>query len=216
MQYFCAMTSGEVLKIFKETGAILTDSHIVYTSGKHGSAYVNKDAVYPHTAKISRLCLSLAEKFQKVPIDLVIAPVVGGVILSQWVASHLSNLLRRQIFAVYAEKEGEGFVIKRGYAGLVQGKNVWVVEDILNTGGSVRKVVEAVRTIGGKVVGVGALVNRGRISAAALGEVPRLETLLEIDLEAWEAKDCPLCARKVPINTEVGKGRDYLKSKKAG
>jgi len=28
------------------TGAVITGSHFVYTSGKHGSAYVNKDAVY--------------------------------------------------------------------------------------------------------------------------------------------------------------------------
>ena len=40
-----------VLRIFAEVRAVITGSHIVYTSGKHGTAYVNKDAVYPHTEK---------------------------------------------------------------------------------------------------------------------------------------------------------------------
>lgn len=207
------MTPEEVLEVFKESKAIITESHIVYTSGKHGSSYINKDAVYPDPSRVSQLCASLAEKFRDLPVDLVIAPVIGGVILSQWLAFHLSKLLKRPILAVYAEKEEQGFAIKRGYADLVSGKKVLVVEDILNTGGSVRKVVEAVRAIGGEVLGVGALVNRGGVTSRELGEIPRLETLLKIDLEAWEEKDCPLCARKVPINTEVGKGRDYLRSR---
>ena len=35
---------------------MITGSHVVYTSGKHGSAYVNKDAVYPNTARVAELC----------------------------------------------------------------------------------------------------------------------------------------------------------------
>ncbi len=39
------MNEQEVLDILAKTGAVITNSHIVYTSGKHGTAYVNKDAV---------------------------------------------------------------------------------------------------------------------------------------------------------------------------
>ena len=31
--------------ILAESGAVIRDRHVVYTSGRHGSAYVNKDAV---------------------------------------------------------------------------------------------------------------------------------------------------------------------------
>ncbi len=34
-----------VVDILKKVGAVITDSHFVYTSGKHGSVYINKDAV---------------------------------------------------------------------------------------------------------------------------------------------------------------------------
>jgi orotate phosphoribosyltransferase len=74
----------EISRIFEDSQAIITGSHIVYTSGKHGEAYVNKDAVYPHTARVSRLCSFIAEDFEDVEIDAVVGPVVGGVALAQW------------------------------------------------------------------------------------------------------------------------------------
>ena len=209
------MTEPEVLTILNQVGAVITDSHIVYTSGKHGSAYVNKDAVYPHPKEISKLCRAIAEKFSRAGVDAVIGPALGGIILSQWTAHHLSELTAREICGVYAEKieGGDGFVIKRGYDKIIAGKKVLVVEDILTTGGSVKKVVEAVRAVGGKVIGVAALCNRGGVTADDLG-APQLHTLVAIQLDSWDEKSCPLCAKGVPINTEVGKGREFLAKKK--
>ena len=89
-------------------------------------------------------------------------------------------------------------------------KRVLVVEDILTTGGSARKVVEAVRAIGGNVVGVGVLCNRGGVTAQDLANVPKLEVLVNISLDAWNEADCPLCKQGVPVNPDVGKGREFL------
>lgn len=205
------MTEKEVLNVLQEAGAVITNSHIVYTSGKHGSAYVNKDAVYPYTRKISALCSSFAESFYGDDVDIVVAPAIGGVILSQWTAYHLSNIEPNEVLAVYAEKDkDDNFVIKRGYDKLITGKRVLVVEDILTTGGSVKAVVELVRLLGAEVVGVGALCNRGDVTADDIGGVPKLISLTNVKLDAWEEAECPLCAQNVPINTEVGKGREYL------
>src|SRR3989344_3170268 len=160
------MTETEVLNVLSEVGAVIVDSHIVYTSGRHGTAYINKDAVYPYTKETSQLCRAFAQKFEVDDVEVVIAPAVGGVILSQWTAHHLSLIYHRQVFGVYAEKSenGDTFVIKRGYDKLITGKNILVVEDVLTTGGSAKKVVEATRAIGGNVVGLGVLCNRGGIT----------------------------------------------------
>lgn len=204
----------EIKKIFEETEAIITGSHIVYTSGKHGDAYVNKDAVYPYTEKISKLCSFIAEDFEEIEIDTVIGPVVGGVALAQWTAHHLSKLQGKEIFAVCADKsEGGGFEIKRGQDKFIKGKKVLVVEDILNTGGSVKKVVETVEEKGGEVVGVGALCNRGNVTHEQIGNVPELKVLMNVSLEAYYEADCPHCKNEIPINISVGKGADYLKKK---
>lgn len=207
----------DVLRLLHDVNAVITDSHIVYTSGKHGSAYVNKDAVYPHTQLTSDLCLAMAQSviWHGSGIQAVIAPAVGGVILSQWTAYHLSNIYGREVMGVYAEKapNGDEFVIKRGYDKLVQGKNVLVVEDILNTGGSVRKVGEAVQRTGGNIVAVAALCNRGNVSKEDIGNPPHLITLANVKMDAWDEEKCPLCAAGKPINTNVGKGLEYLERK---
>lgn len=196
-----------VLEVLREVGAVIIGSHIVDTFGKHSSAYINKDAVYPYTRKTSWLCSQVAKVFEDDGVEVVIAPAVGAVILSQWTAHHLSNLSGRSVFSAYADKVNNGgFIIKRGYDELIKGKRVLVVDDVINTGGSARETVAAVRTCGGLVVGVGALCNRGNSTLESLGNVPKLITLIDVKMDVWDAADCPLCKKRVPINTAVGKG----------
>ncbi len=205
------MEQAEVLKLLEQVGALITNSHLVYTSGRHGSAYVNKDAVYPHTELTSQLCQEIASKFADIRVEVVIAPAIGGVILSQWVAYHLTRLFQEEVFGIYAEKTmNGGFAIRRGYDQLVAGKLILVVEDVLTTGGSARKVIKATRAADGIVVGLGVLVNRGRVTSSDVGYVTRLVSLVDLSLNDWEEGACPLCAQGVPINTKVGKGREFL------
>lgn len=144
-------------------------------------------------------------------MDIVIAPAIGGVILSQWVAYHLTRTNNREVLAVYAEKSvyGDGFSIKRGYDKLVAGSAVLVVEDVLTTGGSAKEVIKAVRAIGGNVLGLGVLCNRGGITPRDMG-ISKLIALVSIKLDASDEKECPLCAKGVPINTDVGHGKEFL------
>lgn len=208
------MKEQDVLQLLGNVGAVIKDSHIVYTSGKHGTAYVNKDAVYPHTKETSDLCRAIAEQFAGDGVDVVVAPAIGGVILSQWTAHHLSEITGAEVLGVYAEKtENDAFVIKRGYDKIVAGKNVLVVEDVLTTGGSVKKVIETVRALGGNVIGLGVLCNRGGITPSDVSNPPSLFALVNVKLDSWDEADCPLCAQNVPINTDVGKGREYLAKK---
>ncbi len=209
------MTEQEVMAILDKVGAIITNSHFRYTSGLHGSAYINKDAVYPHTAKTSLLCRALAEPFSVLgyPVEVVIGPAIGGVILSQRTADRLSEIQGDQVLSVYAEKEGDTFVIKRGYDKLIAGKRVLVVEDVLTTGGSARKVIEAVRAVGGIVIGLSVLCNRGGVTVADVGDPPRLNALMNLKLETYEPSTCPLCAQGIPINRDIGKGREFLARK---
>jgi orotate phosphoribosyltransferase len=37
------MKESEAEQILNQAGAVITNSHVVYTSSKHGSTYVNKD-----------------------------------------------------------------------------------------------------------------------------------------------------------------------------
>src|SRR4029077_20793813 len=96
--------NDEVLGLLKKSKAIFIDDHFIYTSGKHGRVYVNKDALYPHTQYVSRVCEIIAEKYKDTNVDVVAGPSLGGIILSQWVAHHLSKLKNKEILSIYTEK----------------------------------------------------------------------------------------------------------------
>jgi len=112
-------------------------------------------------------------------------------------------------------ESGDAFVIKRGYDKLVAGKDVLVVEDVLTTGGSANKGVEATLALRGNIVGLGVLCNRGGITPQDVADPPKLFALVNVKLDAWDEAGCPLCAQNVPINTDVGKGREFLARKRA-
>ncbi|MFA5080026.1 MAG: phosphoribosyltransferase family protein [Candidatus Paceibacterota bacterium] len=202
------MDQQDVLYLLEKVGAIVR-GHIVFTSDMHGSTYINKDAIYPHTNEISKLCRVIAEKFVDKDVQVVVAPVIGGVILSQWIAYHLTELMGKEVLSVYAEKvkNGDAFIIRRDYDELVTDKNVLVVDDVITTGGSIKKVMKAVRHIGGNVIGLGVLFNRGGITLQDFADVPELFALVNVKLDVWGKEECPLCAQNIPINTNVGKGK---------
>lgn len=205
----------DIISILKSVGAVITDSHLVYTSGKHGSVYINKDALYPHTELSSKAGRMFAEKNKGLNIDVVVAPALGGIILSQWTAYHLTKMKKKEIFGIYTEKDSEkNQVFTRGYDKFVSGKNVLVIEDLTTTGGSVLKVVNSVRAAGGNVLAVSVMVNRDpeHVNADMYGAP--FNALGVLKAEAFDEASCPLCKKNVPINTDVGHGKKYLESKK--
>lgn len=205
----------DVVEILKSINAVLADDHFVYTSGKHGSVYINKDALYPHTKETSRVGKMFAEKFKDIDIDIVAGPALGGIILSQWTAYHLSRFKGKEVLGVYTEKTLEkNQVFTRGYDKLVKGKNVLVIEDLTTTGGSVRKVVDSVRAAGGKVIAVCVMVNRDpkNVNSQLVGAP--FSALGVLEAKAYDVDDCPLCAKAVPINTKIGHGKKFLAEQK--
>lgn len=205
---------SKILEILKETKAIITNSHFVYTSGKHGSVYINKDIVYTHPEKASEVGFLFAQNSKNLDIDVVAAPALGGIILSQWTAYHLTKLKDKEVLGVYTEKTTENDqIFKRGYDKIIKGKNVLVVEDLTTTGGSVKKVVKSVKNAGGIVVSVGVMIDRSPNGITSKMVGAPFFYLDKLPSQAFEPNNCPLCKQYVPINTSVGHGKKYLASK---
>ena len=211
------MTESEVLDLLQKVGAFRS-GHFVFTSGRHSDSYVNKDALYPYTHDTSRLCKAMAERFADRSasrrIEVVVGPAIGAAILSQWVAYHLTEMRGEEVYGAYTDKDGQGgFILKRGYDQIVKGKNVLVVEDLTTTGGSIKKVVEAVRGAGGNIVGAIAIVNRGGVTKDEVGSPDEFQSLVKLHLESWEAAECDLCKKGIPVNTDIGHGREFAAQK---
>ena len=208
------MEEQEVLEILQNVGAFRS-GHFVFTSGRHGDSYINKDALYTHTHDLSRLCRTIAEHFAKKDIEVVIGPAVGAAILSQWVAYHLSDITGKEVYATFADKDGQGnFIIKRGYEKVVAGKKTLVVEDLTTTGGSLKKVVETARSMGANVVAAVVICNRGGVQKEDVGDPPEFLSLVRLQLDSWGEGECELCEKDIPVNTDIGHGREFAARKK--
>lgn len=209
------MTEDDVLQLLQNVGAFRA-GHFVYTSGRHGDAYVLKDAMYAYPKETSAVCKEMAERFKDAGVEVVIGPAIGAAILAQWTAFHMTDLTGRDVLAVFAEKDGQGgFLIKRGYDKLIAGKKTLVVEDLTTTGGSIRKVIDAARAAGADIVGAIALVNRGGVTKEQAGDPAVFDQLLNVDMDSWEASACELCKSDIPVNTDVGHGKAFLDHKNA-
>ncbi|OGG92340.1 hypothetical protein A3H16_01330 [Candidatus Kaiserbacteria bacterium RIFCSPLOWO2_12_FULL_53_8] len=208
------MTEEEALDLLQRVGAFRT-GHFVFTSGQHSDTYINKDMIFVHPRDTSLLCKGFAEAFKDANIEAVIAPAVGAIILSQWTAYHLGEMTGRDVYGLYADKDGEGgLVIRRGYDKIIAGKRTLAVEDLLTTGGSLKKVVEAARAAGANVVGAMAIGNRGGVTREAVGNPERFESLVDVHLEQWPEEECELCKKGIPVNPDIGHGKEFLARQK--
>lgn len=211
------MSGDDIKELLVKSGGWLEHDHFVGTNGNHMDTYVNKDALYPHTGYASKLGEAMALAMKDWKPEVIVSPALGGIVLTQWSAYHLSQLTGQEVLAIYAEKtDGPAkFAFTRGYDKLVHGKRVVVVEDNLTTGGSVRKVVELARETGGEVVGVVAMLNRGGVDIEAVGNPPHFAAIIQANLRSWPAEDCELCKTGVPVNTKIGKGKKFVESQQA-
>jgi orotate phosphoribosyltransferase len=200
--------------LLRMSGALLDGDHFVYISGHHGSGWIDKDAVYPHTERTSALARMIAEEVGDHAVDVVCGPATGGLILAQWVAHHLGVLA---VFGEHGVASGDAdevpasrpFTLKRGYDRLVAHRNVLVVDDVINTGFSIRGTIETVRAHEGSVTIAASVCNRGGLTPAQVG-VDRLVNLTDIRLDSFPADECPLCRDGIPINAAFAHGADYL------
>jgi orotate phosphoribosyltransferase len=204
----------EVLDILENVGAILPNDHFVGTSGAHIDTYINKDALFPFTKETSEIGKLFAKAHKDIDVEVVVGPAMGGIILAQWTAHHLTQIKGKQIFGVYAEKKDGELTMTRGYDKVVRGKNVLVVEDLTTTGGSLVKAIEAVKQAGGNIVACSVMVNKNTEEVTEeLFSVP-FKALAEYNVKAYTADNCQLCKDGIKINTAVGHGKKFLEGKK--
>ncbi len=177
------MNSEEAINLFREAGALL-EGHFLYTSGRHGRQFLQAARVLQFPRYTERLCAAMAGQFAGQGVELVVGPATGGIILAYETARHLDCR------AAFTEKDGEeAMALKRGFA-LKAGTRVLVVEDIITTGGSVKKTVSHLRERDAEVVGVSVLIDRS--AGEARFDCP-FKPLARLDMESWSPDACPLC-----------------------
>jgi orotate phosphoribosyltransferase len=150
---------------------------------------------------------ALAREIAAYEADVVCGPLTGGAFVAQWVAEELGAEF------VYAERlprrDSDGlfpvdYRIPASLDGIVRGKRVAVVNDVINAGSAVRGALGDLRRLDARPTALCALLVLGD-SAAALAEAHaiRLVSLVQSPNQIWQPAECPLCAREMPLEDIV-------------
>lgn len=224
--------AARATELFEDSGAIL-EGHFVYLAGHHGNAYVAKDETIKDPAVMSEIAGLMAENAAEVlnpdEIDGLVAAAPCASMIAGRMSEHLGNLWGvRPPRLYFAEKvptirfnsQGQPEIVeelafKRGFDKEVSGMRLHGVEDVVNSGATIHRMVDLVTEQGGAVTGFSAEYNRtpSAVTAETLGIERRLWLpLVEKELSKAEPQDCTMChdLETNPIRTDRGKGSKFL------
>lgn len=207
MQAKIIISEDFLISKLKEKGVIY-NGHFLLSSGKHSDIYINKDAIY----SIPKLFSFIINEFSDIlnnfedddeddiEYDIITGPAIAGAVLAAPIANKLNKIFVYPEKAIDAQFVGfpNSKIVKtnimkfrRGYNKIIKNKKVVVIEDVITTGSSVQRTIDAIELCGGKCVAILAIWNR-------TGWVPvgiKLISLINKFVESWLAGDktCPLC-----------------------
>jgi len=177
-----------VLEIFNKTNALLK-GHFKLSSGLHSQQYLQCALVLQYPEYAEQLCKELAAKFAGKNVTAIVAPALGGVLVSYEVARAL------KCKSLFTERDDGKMVLRRGFT-LDKSDNVIIVEDVITTGGSTKEVIEVVKAAGANIIGIGSIIDRS--SQAVDFGVP-YQSLLKIEVKTYKPEKCPFCKKGLPV-----------------
>jgi len=187
--------TNEYLNIFEAAGAVRR-GHFELSSGLHSATYVQCALVLQYPRFAEQLGRALAALFSDAVIEAVVSPALGGVIIGQEVARALPEpagphaVAGGGVPALFVERDASGTMCMRRGFSLRPDQHVLVVEDVWTTGGSTQEAIRVVQEAGGRVIAVGALIDR---SGGTIDFPVESQALLNLPIASYEPDECPLC-----------------------
>lgn len=178
----------DVLCLLQEHGAIM-EGHFVMPSGFHSQSYIQTSLLLQHPHLAQRIAQALSDKFSQ-KADVILALEPSNSVLAQEVARV------RGARAIFASRNEQGQMVLKHNFVLKPGDRVLVVDDVTVGGRKLAQAIELAQGLGAHVFGVAVIVDR------SMGYLPLtipLRALLSYPMETFTAKECPLCAAKIPF-----------------
>lgn len=211
-----------------EIREVIVPGHFVGTKGGHMDAYVQKDKTIADAELLKGvtglMSEMVVEEYKPEEIDTLVGIAPCSSQLATRMAEHLGDMWRVAPEVAFAEKVPrlstredtptieESLEFKRGFSERLIGKRVLLVEDVLNTAGSLidlRNLAAEVNDIDIK----GAVVEFNRSPSKNTSEslgMPLL-ALISQEMVNHSPDDCPMCRQGIPVNTDLGHGAKFLK-----
>lgn len=194
------MNQEEVRALLEKTGAI-QKGHFALTSGKHSDTYIQCARIQEYPTLNNQLAEEAVKALpESLPIDLVAAPAVGGIVFGYAVASFLDKRF------IWSERVNSQMTLRRGF-NVNPGERVLVCEDVVTTGGSVQELIDCIESEGGIVSAVVSMIYRGGDVVFDKPYYP----LIEVVTPSWDPSLCELCEEGIEIDSP---GSRLIKEKK--
>jgi orotate phosphoribosyltransferase len=174
-----------VLEQLKQSEALL-EGHFLLSSGRHSNGYCQCAKLLQYPQRAEKVLAVVAEKLKDIPVDVVVGPAMGGIIVAYELGRQLG------VPALFTEREDGKMALRRGFE-IQKGQRVIVTEDVVTTGKSSLETIEVLQQYGAEIVGIACIANR---SAEDIG-YPIFDAI-KLNIESWEPENCPLCKQGIP------------------
>jgi orotate phosphoribosyltransferase len=197
---------AKALKDLQQHEVLMLNGHFDFGNGYHGRVYLNPHQLFKHPATIWRFAQDLLDVVPASILDateVVAGPVTGGALLAHTVAGLLDSrreLAReRTLFAPFAVDASCGHSLSRFYRRQLSGRKVLLVDDVRNTGQTLRRCATQVAEAGGTVLATAQIYDRME-GDVDLG-VPNVALAEYKATENFPAAACPMCEAGQPITS---------------
>lgn len=173
----------------------------------------------------------LMNHFDPTEIDAIVGIAPCSSALATRTAEHIGIETGRTPQIAFAEKNKsvahnvrdgyvveEGLTFKRGFGAMLRGMRVVLLEDVVNSGGSLVQLRDLVRELDDVEIFAGTAEwdrSPAEVTAETL-DVGLWLPLVEKPLNVYTPDECPMCEDldQYPIRTDLGHGAEYLASQK--
>lgn len=176
--------------------------HAIGTSGIHSDGYVNREVIIA-AGLLTEICHDTLEQcapFLKVsPPDLVVGCGIGA----KEIAKTFASLLH--VRSVYTEKSTTGGMPRMKLHSCISGGVAILVDDVFNTGLTLRESARAVEACGNTVLHTVVVWWNRSPTGTDHWDRGRVASLISHPIRNWQPAACPLCSRgSVALPPKVG------------
>ncbi|MGD0320240.1 MAG: orotate phosphoribosyltransferase [Acidimicrobiales bacterium] len=170
----------QLVGVIRMRGLMRFDEPVTLASGEKSREFIDTKAALSRGEDLELACNALLERVSDLDFD-----AVGGMTMGADQFAHVVAVLaRREWFVVRKAPKGRGTDRLLEGAKVGAGWRVLVVDDVVTTGGSMRKACETIEQVRAEVVGAVAIVDRGEAAARYFEErkIPYRSVLTYRDL----------------------------------
>ncbi len=225
LTYIDAMkVKGGLKRYLKRKGVVIDRDHFVYTKGGHGDVYVNIKGLNAFQLIPVAMQMAYEIHISGFKPDAIVAVPYGADVLASQVALFYSLFSGEEIRNLKLMKEGkDGFSWYKDNGDYAKGARLALIEDVINTGGSLVRCGKFVRDSGTQALICWVVCDRlsdNNPGLPVLGEEFQADetgALLSIKAANYDVPEgvdptihCPFCAEGRKMNTSIGHGKAFL------